>query len=169
VKRRIAVQRQRDGISNNEPWHELIDVAGGYERIDLVLNESRDIAAMLGDQLPRNDKYSDFVDCFPIALIPFINFRFHRPVFSQEQCSTRPLLHVASYTRASSPKKRRCGWRAVNIVDDKRTPVDRTGAGLSRNELLCECRGPLTRYAIPQTDRTSHECRAPRRPRQVMP
>ena len=49
MKRRIAIQGERDGISNDEPCRQLIDVARGPQRIDLVLKEDRDIAAMLSD------------------------------------------------------------------------------------------------------------------------
>lgn len=50
----------------------------GGERIDPLLEESRDIVAMLGDQVPGDQKDPGFVAAIHDARIASIRGRFHR-------------------------------------------------------------------------------------------
>jgi hypothetical protein len=89
VKGRIGLQRERDSISNDEPCRQLLEVARGHERIDLVLQDTHDIVAVLGDQLSRDEKGSGVVDAIHIAWIASINSRFHRAATKQSLAEAR--------------------------------------------------------------------------------
>ena len=57
----IALERQRDGIADDKPCRQLFEITGRYQRVDLQLNNGRDVVAVLSDQLTRDLKGQRFV------------------------------------------------------------------------------------------------------------
>jgi len=78
VEGRIGTQRERNGVSNDEPRRNLLVVARGGERIDLVLDETRDIVAMFGDQLAGDQEGPCLVTAIHVSRIASTHRRFHR-------------------------------------------------------------------------------------------
>lgn len=60
VKRGVGFQRQRDGVPDDEPDCQAIDITSCPQLIDLSLDNSSDTIAMLGDQ------FASYLKCFGV-------------------------------------------------------------------------------------------------------